>query len=73
MSFSTLSGGCDLMPHKSVFTINNVGNLKLRSIKSNNNCGIDGLLYLMRQNNIKNNKNTRSKTIEKLYLLTMMN
>ena len=66
MSFSTLSGGCDLMPHKSVFTINNVGNLKLRSIKSsNNNCGIDGLLYLMRQNNIKNTKNTRSKTIRK--------
>ena len=54
------------MPHKSVFTINNIGNLKLRSIKSsNNNCGIDGLLYLMRQNNIKNTKNTRSKTIRK--------
>ena len=66
MSFSTLSGGCDKMPHKTIFTIKEIGNLQLRSVKSsNNNCGIDGLLYLMREYNIKNIHNERSKTIRK--------
>lgn len=66
MSFSTLAGGCDIMPHITLYPMKDIGNLKLRSVKSsNNNCGIDGLLYLMKKYNIKNIHNQRSKTIRK--------
>lgn len=64
LSFSHLTGGCDIMPHISVFTLDNIGNLRIRSVKSsNNNCGIDAILHRMK--NLDKPQKQRSKTIRK--------